>query len=403
MKIADLFINLALGGGDKTKKGLKDVEKGMDGIKDSGLAAKAAILAVIYGAERLTGFASQIGMDLYKFGVTTGLSTDELQKWQYAAMRFDVSGEEMAGTIKGIQSAMSDMLLGKGPPDTMALVGIDPKRARDTYYVLSRLQEFAKTHPPDIANNLLKSFGISDNVFQMLKSSSLEIDKISKKNIIGEREIMRLKEVNIAWKDFWFNLKLMGVHLVAKDGIEAINELSNAFKLLIDVGDNIKKLAEQFPVLKAVAIAAAVAISLAFAPLATLITGLVFSLSELQKMREGKETFIGKGIDAITGSEPAKKLNSYMTDKDAPEGLKSLWMKMTGQMPDIQPTDFALNGRKGAIDAALSGGTPAAESNATVNIYGVDTNNAPKVRDEMMKAFDKAGFQSPAMAQQGRK
>ncbi len=240
MTIAELFVNIGLKGADTTVKGLKGIAKGVDNIASTSLAAKAAVLGMIVGMERLTGFASQVGMDLHKFTTTTGLSSRELQKWQYAAGRFDVSGEEMTNTIMGVQSAMTDMLMGKGQPESLGLladaVGFDPKKANDTFYVMRKIQQFAKTQPPGLASNLLKSFGISANMFQALKSMNLEKDKIAEKDIITDEEKQRLVDINIAWKDFWHTLKTLSIKAVAKDGIEGIKVLTDAFKSLMDIG-----------------------------------------------------------------------------------------------------------------------------------------------------------------------
>lgn len=296
MKIAELFVQLGVKGADVAGKALSGMAKGINHIASASLEAKAAVAAVVYGMERMTGWASQAGMDLYKFGVTTGLSTDELQKWQYALGRFDVTGEETANTIMGIQTAMSDMLMGKGSPEGLALladkVGFDQTKARDTFYVLGKIQEFVKTQPPDIANNLMKSFGISGNMFQALKSMNMERDKLSKKQIISEREIEQLKNINMAWKDFWFTLRTMGIKFIAAEGIQGIRILTNAFKGMMSIGKDLGGFISKFKGLGTVLAGLAVLAAAWASPwiaMQAAIAGVIYLLSEYQKYKTGKD------------------------------------------------------------------------------------------------------------------
>lgn len=315
MTIGELFINLGVKGASAVGKTLTGVQKGMGDVVSSSLAAKAAILGVIVGLERLTGFASQIGMDLNKFAVTTGLSTDELQKWQYAMGRFDVSADETASTIKGVQNAMTDMMLGKGAPGSLDLlaskVGFDPKKANDTFYVMKKLQDFAKTQPPGVAHNLLKDFGITDNVFQAMKNMNLEVDKISKKDIINQKQIKQLTDINKAWKDFWFSLRTMGVKIVATEGLGAVQQLAGAFRLLIDAGKYVLDLVEKFKLLKLILAGIGIALAIYFAPLTATVAGLVLLLADIQKYREGKDSVVGTIGAGVSETAKGLKQNAW--------------------------------------------------------------------------------------------
>lgn len=297
MNIAELFVNLFVKGGDKASKDIKELDKSLKGAEESALLTKAAIIGMIYGLERLTGFASQAGMDLNKFALVTGLSTDELQKWQYVARTYDVTGEEMAGTIRQLQSATTDMMLGKGMPAGAAALGI--KMTRDPFELLKQLAKAAKALPPDIASTLIKSFGVSDNVFQMLRASNLELDKMSKKDIISAKEIERLTKVNKAWKDFWFALRTMGIKLVAREGLGAVQQLADGFKVLIDVGQWVLKLMDQFYALKVVVGIVALAILAAFAPVTAAVAGLLLLLPQLKKFKDEVDHGTNKGVNDI--------------------------------------------------------------------------------------------------------
>lgn len=307
MKIADLFINIFLKD-TGVEKGLKKTETSMQGIVSSSLLAKAAVLGVIAALERMTGAASQRGMDLYKFQKATGLSAQELQKWQYAAGRFDVSGQEMAETISNLQGSMTDMLMGKGAPEAMGLfsqfgIELDPTKFRDTFYLMGKIQEFAKKAPPDVARNLLKSLNINDNVLQMLKSMDLEKDKISKKFIITDDEITKLTEINKAWKDMWFAVQSLGTKFVAKNGLFAVDTLRNVFTLFTNIASAIADIIDKSQALK-VGLAAIAAIILAvFAPITAAVSAIILLLSDVQNLLNGKDSVIGKVGKWFEGSQ----------------------------------------------------------------------------------------------------
>lgn len=310
MTIAELFVSIGLKGTDKTQSGLRKTKAGVEELRASSLATKAAIAGMVIGLERLTGFASQLGTDLYKFGVTTGLSTEELQKWQYAAMKFDVTGEEMANTIQSVQTAIAEMKLGRGQPELLGLLKVDPSKLDDTFYVMDKVEDFIKSvKDPAIARSLAKSLGISDNVFQALKAMNRERDKPTRFQIITDTEKAKLLKVNSEWKDFWFNLKMVGTHFVSQFGSIGIEKLSGAFKALQGITGDVMKLAKAFPVLQEAAVAAGIAIAAVFAPITTAISGLVLLLSDIQKYREGKESVTGTLLGNGTMGEKIGKLS----------------------------------------------------------------------------------------------
>ena len=89
-------------------------------VRDAGPAAKALVLAVLYGLERMTAAAGKRGMELQQFAAATGLSAEMLQKWQYAALGFGVQADEVASSVGSIQKAMTNMRLGLGAPEGFA-------------------------------------------------------------------------------------------------------------------------------------------------------------------------------------------------------------------------------------------------------------------------------------------
>lgn len=432
MTVAELFVNIGLKGADKTTKGLSNIGKELKDVSNAGLATKAALLGVFVGLERLTGWASQIGMDMTKFTTVTGISAQELQKWTYAANRYDVSAEEMMTTIKGVSAAMADMRLGKGAPESLGIlakyVGFDQKKADDTLYVISKIQEFIKSGAasPAIVNQLTKAFGISENVFQMLANMSLEKDKLSQSQFITDSEISRLTNVNKQWKDLWYTIRTIGIKLVASEGAIAVNQLAKAFQFLGSTATAISRLLNEFKTLKTVLMVVGAAIAAYFAPITATIAGITLLLGEFQKKREGASNLIDDVVNFFTPKkqygpmteEQTKKqqydreyhgflknwLPSFLTGENKEEPSVAEQVKPVKPASVIRQTEQKMANEDLVTKLSTEMNTDNSRTNQnntssyTVNIYGTDTNKATDVGDAVKQILN-ARNQSPARLQ----
>jgi hypothetical protein len=268
------------------------VQSGLEGISAAGLAAKAAVLAVFYGLERMSAAAGKRGMELQQFAAATGLSAEMLQKWQYAAMQFGVGGEEVESTAKSIQNAMTNMRLGLGAPqgfqEFSRAVQLDESRLNDVFYIMKKLQEFAKQGDPAITKRLVESLGLGDKMFQFLRLNKVDVEKIKPSNIISDREIAHLAKVDAAWANLWYRLKLISAHQVSKYGLFAVDELSSALSQILKLTDAFIKLGKEYPALRNISIVLAGIAALNFAPLTTLVSGLVLLLADSNKATKDK-------------------------------------------------------------------------------------------------------------------
>ena len=248
MKIADLFINLGIKGADQTEKGLKNVNKGLSDIWSTSVALKAGVLGAMYALEQMMQKSAATGDNLKKFETYTGLSAQTLQKWQYAARQVGVSNDELTASVQGVQNAMTNMLMGKGAPEGMAMlankVGFDVNRARDSFYVMEQLQKFAQKVPPDVANQMMKSFGVSEGTIQAMRRNAFTPAVMSRAPRYNEGEINQLQKVDAAWANIGQKIQMMVGHLNAKHGLglirdieKIINPLSKTISLLITLAE----------------------------------------------------------------------------------------------------------------------------------------------------------------------
>lgn len=299
MVVGELLINLGIKGAEAAGRSLFVINNQVKDLASNSLAAKAAVVGVIYGLERMTSLAGKTGMGLQQFSYATGLSTEMLQKWQYAGAQFGVTGEEMAGTVKSVQDAMTNMLLGKGAPEGMGLlaskVGFDPARARDTFYVMEKLRQFAQSVPPDVGRNLMRSFGISDTMFQFMAKSKQDMDKMPVG--LSNGTIKELARIEVAWSRFWTKMKNFGFGLVASHGGGFISELSHAANETIKIAKSFDELLKRSQGIQVLAAAIGAIALVSFAPLTASIVALMTILAELDK----KDSNINKRIDKRGG------------------------------------------------------------------------------------------------------
>lgn len=328
MNVAELFINLGVKGDGTAQKSLQGVKSTIGEIGTAAIASKAAVLGVIYGLERLTGSAAERGMELQQFTAATGLSADALQRWQNVGMKFGVSAGEVESSIKGIQNAMTGMVLEGANPKAMRLFeeaagGFNPARLRDTWYVMGKIQTAMKNLAPDMRRYLAPSLGIGDNMGQFLANMDMnDLAKVPKSQLLGEGEIKQLARIDAAWNKLWNTMKLFGEHKVSQYGMEGVQTMARAFQTIVDASKALQSLTKEFPQVAAAGIAAGAAIGAAWAPLTATVIAITGLLSEYQLKKEGKPNIFGEGKLAkdIPGSSIGANIMDFLSGSEDTEG-----------------------------------------------------------------------------------
>lgn len=256
MNIGELFVNLGIKGNEKTIGAITSTRKGMGELASTSLEAKAAIVGAVYALERLMSGSAQAGTNLSNFNALTGLSAKELQQWQYAARQAGVSGDELTGSVKAVQQSMTNMLLGKGAPEGMGMlaktVGFDEKRARDTFYVMQKLQEFSKKVGPDMANSVMKSFGLNEGVIAAMRKGVFNEKNFAKAPIYSGNQVEQLNKVDVAWKNLGAKIEMAFGKFTAKHGMQIVSDLSKMTDQVFRLIDAFTRLAEKLKVFEVI-------------------------------------------------------------------------------------------------------------------------------------------------------
>lgn len=251
MNIAELFVSLGVKGSEKTVGALKGVKSGLGEVSSMSLEAKAGILGAMYALERMFAISGQTGTSLTNFNALLGMSTKELQQWQYAGRQVGISNEMMASSFKSINSVMANMAMGKGAPEGFAQVankvGLDGNRAiHDSKYVMEQLQKYAQAEKDLNRRNLvLRSFGVGDEVIAGMSRNAFTPQVFSKAPSYGENEIRSLDRANIAWSNLGTKIEMAFGHFNAAHGGELVNNISKITTQVLKLVSAFTTLAEK--------------------------------------------------------------------------------------------------------------------------------------------------------------
>ncbi len=250
MNIAELFVNLGIKGADKTVGALGSVKKGLGEVGSMSIEAKAGILGMMYGLERMMAISGAAGTSLTNFSALTGLSAKGLQQWQYAARQAGVGAEEMTGSIKGVQNSISNMLMGKGAPEGIALVskavgGLDPTKYKDTFYMMTKLQEAMQKMSPEMGNIAGKSFGLSEGVIAAMRRNAFTPDMLKKAPTYSDNEVKSLDKSNVAWSNLNNKIQMAFGHFNAKHGETMVADIGKIVDQVLKLAESFEHLAEK--------------------------------------------------------------------------------------------------------------------------------------------------------------
>lgn len=302
MKIAELFVGLGIKGDDDAGKKLKNVDKGLKDVQSTGYAAKAALLAVVYGVGQLIGASAKAGTELANFTDLTGISSTKLQQYQYVLRQVGGTNEEMEQTFKNVSSAIANMLLTGDAPKFAGFfssegIDVDMNRVEDTIYMMEKLQELSKSlsshgHPA-VANEILKSLGVDGNVAVAMKKGMFNASNFANAPIIGEQQLERLRRLNAEYGNFQKRLSMTGSQLALSVGSPALKELNHAFTSVEHFSTALGKLVKQQPAIGYILTALGGIAALTFAPVTASIVLLIETLADLDK---GKDSAIRKSL-----------------------------------------------------------------------------------------------------------
>ena len=172
-------------------------------------------------ATRLTIATTALGVIAYKalnasvalskFQQVTGISSRDLQQWQYAAAKFGVAGDEVATTFKNIEQAQAGISLGEGNIAPWQLLNIDPRQ--DPKKVLLDIHDRIQGMQPAMARFVTSQMGIGEDMFVFLSQANIQYGELNKKFEASEEENKRLMKLNGRIEQFKTKLLDLGIKI----------------------------------------------------------------------------------------------------------------------------------------------------------------------------------------------
>ena len=190
MKIGELFVSLTF----KTE-GQGDLAKAYNDVQNLSRASGALALgigAMSAGFIAMISESAAAGNALKNFQLTTGLSTDSLQQWEYRAQRAGVGAGVVQGAITKMATKMGEVIKsGQFAGLTgWTVFGVDP--SANPFETFDRLNAKFKTLNDPNKLNLFRSFatdlGISDNLVALFRRDLTGIE-LPKKLLLDQQNI----------------------------------------------------------------------------------------------------------------------------------------------------------------------------------------------------------------------
>lgn len=437
MKVGEFFLELTTKG---DTSGVDNMSTAVVGAYKKTVALKAAILGAIGAMYALNRSAMSMAVTLKNFAVQTGLSTEEMQKWAYAAEQNDISTQELIESLKALESNRARILKGYGNISPYQLLGLNPED--DPFTLLDQLAERIKGLDPAIARETVGQLGISENMLNLLKNGNLEFSKLNEKYIVTRKETAQLLALNRAWNDLFFIVKQLATKMAAlnvKPFLVLVQGLKNVADFTYRIASGFTNLIQQSQTFQRVLLGIGAVALVAFAPLTATIAGLFLLVEDLAVYFSGSGNSltglivdgfknINKNIDESVSkwkylgkaiSEPMQAIGDTIGQvvglvenfnfSNLERFLRTITkyinpVPMLAEKATTATSDFIKDklGRDGVGPMKAPVQVSGATSNNTfnTNVYGVDNPSAVKkaVKTGFEESLDFATFQTPRFA-----
>lgn len=249
MKVGELFLEIGAkdkDGASRKLNGFNDSFKKLAGNATKVAKGVAVASAALFGLGAAFAKIGRTGTDLLNFSALTGLSTERLQKWQYAAKLAGVEAGEFQGSVKAVQDNIANMLSGGGAPEGFGLfantVGLDESRIQDTFYVMEKLNEFAKSGvSKDLANNVLKSIGWSEGVIAAARRDMFREGVFAQAPMYSSKQQKQLDKVRAGFDKIKISIEKAFGGFVSRHGMTVINMLDKIVAIVINLAGWLEK------------------------------------------------------------------------------------------------------------------------------------------------------------------
>ena len=199
MNIGELFVTLGIKG--EGLGTLKEVGKAIADLPIDAAAAIAGMAGISFELSKMAEEAMRTAVSFQMFSSETGLSWQELQKWQIVAEQANVSAESVSSSISALQRNLAEIRLGRGNIAPFQMLGINPNQ--DAFGVIRQLRNRIKGLNPAMATNLVSQMGLSPDMMHVLQLTDKQFTEFANHvHGLNERQykdFLQAREILVQW------------------------------------------------------------------------------------------------------------------------------------------------------------------------------------------------------------
>jgi len=281
MTIGELFIKL----GFKTDGAkLKDFVQDIQELNLSSILAVAGLGGVASALEKIMKHAISTGVAMKNFNTQTGLSAEMLQQWTKYAEQLGVSGDEIEGALKNLQSKVTAMRMGMDqsllkPIFFLNQAGAGITGKEDPFTMMTKIGKGLRGLTPDVRRQVVEMMGLSDATLSFF--AAYDEEKLKRINALNMQQIDSLARLNQMWTDIKQNVMFFSDVIGAK--------LSPVFEHLIQFVKDLNDMLNGYLMPALLGIGTAIIVSF-IGPIGTAILVLIALIDDLYSYMEGKKS-----------------------------------------------------------------------------------------------------------------
>lgn len=196
---------------------LHKFNQSIDSIGKSAAVAFTSIMAaagsILYFAEK----SAQAGADIERFHRLTGMSTDSVQQWAYAAGQISGNKESILNDIQKITGELNPLMPGQYNQGLFLMFGDRLKNMKDANQTLREMSKVFQTLTPQKAMQWGNLIGISPETVLLLRTGKLdELFAKAKTRILTPAETAEALKYAQLWQDIKDRMVKFGEHLAIR-------------------------------------------------------------------------------------------------------------------------------------------------------------------------------------------
>lgn len=224
MKLGELFVDLGFHKGNA----LNDLTN--FSIRFLALGKLAQEVANAF--DGLFGDVMRYGVELSNTNKLTGISTNLMQQMKYKADQLGVSYDSWLSSLKGIQKANADIMMGQGNYAGFQKLGISMNTIRNPAELLAEVMQKISSLEPTFRRSILAEVGVQEEAYLLYTEKARAMRGTL---LLSEKDIANQKELNKEWNYLTntigaaWNRLLLDNNQTFREAIKSVQNLVDEF------------------------------------------------------------------------------------------------------------------------------------------------------------------------------